>query len=34
LSIDTPILAAKAGLDNTVAAASAMSKRFMIAIPP
>src|ERR1700691_6064109 len=34
LSIDTPILAAKAGLDSTVAAASARSMRFMVQFPP
>src|ERR1700734_3924995 len=35
LSIDTPILvAAKAGLDSTVAAASARSRRFMSSVPP
>src|ERR1700677_1627103 len=35
LSIDTPIfVAAKAGLDSTVAAASARSMRFMVQFPP
>src|SRR3984885_9891497 len=34
LSIDTPILAAKAGLYSTLAAASARSMRLMVQVPP